>query len=170
MNGNITESTEPAPPAYYETRLHDALTEVQQVDVYLDSVTPEYQKAVAYRQRLIEIIANAMQMLGNRRKFVGSGAYAEYQKIGKSQAVVNEPNECRKELEALGGILQADLDAALPIVKKEPTVEKAAMTAFRKLANYGDEYAAIINRYLVEGKDKVALVVRTIEKNITPKP
>ena len=161
-----------AEPALEDMTLDDALDAIAAVDAYLAKALPAVNEAHAARQRLLDLVAWQMNQTNALVK-KGKHNVARWESLKAASASVKNPDELRRRLHAMDVIVPADLDAALPLVTPPPAPPpvpyvKADLRKTRKLADYGDAVAEVIDEYIDQPKPRRRLVVEPLLLNVTP--
>jgi hypothetical protein len=167
----VTQVERPKPLAL---TIDDALVDIRRIDAYLAKAMPLINEAHARRQDLMAVVQEHMKST-NAKSYNGDDCFAAYEKVGRVGPEVRSPNLLRNELIALKRadgnaplIPLSFIDEAIPIVQPEPFV-KGNVTKLKALKQFGDQVVALLKRYIVDGEDKIKLVVSPIITDVTPR-
>lgn len=152
--------------------MDEAIIDFQRITAYLLKADAYLNDLRSKRNGLLARIADGMAAT-NASMYNGEYGFAEYQKSGRSAATVRSPEILRKELLKLKGdnklelIPESFIDDAIPLVQPPPVV-KPDIRKLRKLAKFGSPAASLLDLYIVDGEDKVQLVVSPLVEDVTP--
>jgi hypothetical protein len=166
-----TQDKRPKPLAL---TIDDALVDIRRIDAFLAKAMPIINEAHAARQDRMVVVQEYMTTTGSK-SYNGDDCFASYDKVGRIGPEVRSPNLLRDELIALKRadgnaplIPLSFIDKAIPVVQPPPVV-KPNVTKLRKLADFGNEVAALLKRYIVDGEDVVKLEVHPLVTDVTPR-